>query len=221
MPSYDIEGMIAHMNKFMDKNGMNPDGTNPSKAAAFIDGTLIKNAKAALDLKEKGNEVEANTQFQENVIFAIKEVPRDAPHYKTMTVLLRDMVEFVDGKPGNIKKRNTIPEDNLDRRNYTYADHRNHLDGDQESSTYYPGVKPNKKIEPPDKGDLDNYMYDFGQTTLINDKARVYKGGSWADRAYWMSPGNRRYLQQDQAKATIGFRCAMSRLGSPVGLGGR
>lgn len=51
-------------------------------------------------------------------------------------------------------------------------------------------------------------------TSLINDRARVYKGGSWKDVAYWMSPGTRRYLDQDSATATIGFRCAMIRAGS-------
>jgi formylglycine-generating enzyme required for sulfatase activity len=50
--------------------------------------------------------------------------------------------------------------------------------------------------------------------TLISDQSRVYKGGSWADRAYWMSPGNRRYLREDQSSAMIGFRCAMDRVGS-------
>jgi sulfatase modifying factor 1 len=51
-------------------------------------------------------------------------------------------------------------------------------------------------------------------TSLINDKSRVYKGGSWKDVAYWMSPGTRRYLDEDSATATIGFRCAMIRAGS-------
>lgn len=51
-------------------------------------------------------------------------------------------------------------------------------------------------------------------TSLITDKARVYKGGSWKDVAYWMSPGTRRYLDQDSATATIGFRCAMIRAGA-------
>ncbi|MBX2944472.1 MAG: gliding motility lipoprotein GldJ [Cyclobacteriaceae bacterium] len=51
-------------------------------------------------------------------------------------------------------------------------------------------------------------------TSLITDKARVYKGGSWKDVAYWMSPGTRRFLDQDSATATIGFRCAMIRAGS-------
>ena len=53
-----------------------------------------------------------------------------------------------------------------------------------------------------------------GFTSLITDKARVYKGGSWKDVAYWMSPGTRRFLDEDSATATIGFRCAMIRAGS-------
>ncbi len=52
------------------------------------------------------------------------------------------------------------------------------------------------------------------QTQLISNKSRVYKGGSWKDVAYWMSPGTRRYLDQDSATATVGFRCAMIRAGS-------
>lgn len=53
-----------------------------------------------------------------------------------------------------------------------------------------------------------------GFTSLITDEARVYKGGSWKDVAYWMSPGTRRYLDQDSSTSTIGFRCAMIRAGS-------
>jgi len=46
-------------------------------------------------------------------------------------------------------------------------------------------------------------------TSLVTDRARVYKGGSWKDVAYWMSPGTRRFLDEDSSTATIGFRCAM------------
>jgi sulfatase modifying factor 1 len=42
-------------------------------------------------------------------------------------------------------------------------------------------------------------------------RMRVYKGGSWADVAYWLSPGTRRALFEDSATSTIGFRCAMIR----------
>lgn len=58
-------------------------------------------------------------------------------------------------------------------------------------------------------------QYNYGVSTLVNNEARVYKGGSWNDRAYWLSPGNRRFLDQEQAKPTLGFRCAMNRVGPP------
>ncbi|MXV17507.1 SUMF1/EgtB/PvdO family nonheme iron enzyme [Hufsiella ginkgonis] len=65
------------------------------------------------------------------------------------------------------------------------------------------------------RGHLDtvnNQLY--GITTLVNDRSRVYKGGSWNDRAYWLNPATRRFLQQDESSAEIGFRCAMDRIGA-------
>ena len=50
----------------------------------------------------------------------------------------------------------------------------------------------------------------------ITKKTRVYKGGSWADRIYWLNPSTRRYLDQDKASSKIGFRCAMSTLGDQI-----
>ncbi len=50
----------------------------------------------------------------------------------------------------------------------------------------------------------------------ISNMARVYKGGSWKDRIYWLNPSTRRYLDQDKASNTIGFRCAMSTVGNQV-----
>ncbi len=47
----------------------------------------------------------------------------------------------------------------------------------------------------------------------ITDKTRVYKGGSWKDRAFWLNPSTRRYLDQDQSANDIGFRCALSLIG--------
>ncbi|MGY4383154.1 sulfatase modifying factor 1 [Pedobacter sp. UYP24] len=54
----------------------------------------------------------------------------------------------------------------------------------------------------------------YGEITLVNDKSRVYKGGSWDDQALWLNPATRRYLQQDESTADIGFRCAMTMLGA-------
>jgi len=53
-----------------------------------------------------------------------------------------------------------------------------------------------------------------GFQTLIDNHSRVYKGGSWKDVAYWMSPGTRRYIAEDSSTATIGFRCAMIQAGT-------
>jgi len=47
----------------------------------------------------------------------------------------------------------------------------------------------------------------------ISDHSRVYKGGSWKDRTYWLSPGARRYLDERLSTNDIGFRCAMTHLG--------
>ncbi|MFM9074522.1 MAG: gliding motility lipoprotein GldJ [Bacteroidota bacterium] len=67
--------------------------------------------------------------------------------------------------------------------------------------------------------DVKNYNSDQENnpaafSSLVTDHARVYKGGSWKDVAYWMSPGTRRFLDQDSATATIGFRCAMISVGT-------
>ena len=96
---------------------------------------------------------------------------------------------------GRIQYRQQKDEDLINRRNYQISDARSYMDGDSTS-----GI-----------------VYGYGSTTLINDKARVFKGGSWSDRAYWLSPGTRRFLNEDQASAEIGFRCAMSRMGSVGG----
>ncbi len=130
--------------------------------------------------------------------------------------LVRDEEGYIAEKDslGRLKYRDVNPEDDnlAERRNYKRADVRNYEDGDLRTSKYY-----SESAEYEDKGGT-NSMYDFGNSTLINDRARVYKGGSWNDRAYWMTPGTRRFLQEDKAKKDLGFRCAMIRVGSPTGL---
>jgi gliding motility-associated lipoprotein GldJ len=67
-------------------------------------------------------------------------------------------------------------------------------------------------------GDEDSYaVYDYGQTTLINKESRVIKGGSWADRLFWLAPGARRFKDENKSDKTLGFRCAMDRMGSQAG----
>ena len=63
-------------------------------------------------------------------------------------------------------------------------------------------------------------LYDE-RTSLVNNQSRVYKGGSWRDMPYWLGPGTRRYLDENMSADDLGFRCAMIRVGSPTGQGGK
>jgi gliding motility-associated lipoprotein GldJ len=55
----------------------------------------------------------------------------------------------------------------------------------------------------------------YGTTTLVNDHSKVYKGGSWNDLAFWLNPATRRFMNEDDASAEVGFRCAMTLVGAP------
>ena len=72
----------------------------------------------------------------------------------------------------------------------------------------------NNSSESPEK--YTGQMYDYANTTLISDKSRVYKGGSWADGPYYLSPSTRRFMNEDESSATVGFRCAMNKIGSAL-----
>lgn len=110
---------------------------------------------------------------------------------------------------GRIKYRNVTEEEAMGRFNYRKADNINYLDGDYQSHV---GVDWNAK--PEDTGSQTDKMYDYGITTLISDKTRVYKGGSWKDPAFYLSPSARRALDENMSTNYIGFRCAMGRVGS-------
>lgn len=90
------------------------------------------------------------------------------------------------------------------RDNFTTSDNRNFGDGDNNSLIAKSGSDSTTSL-----------MY--GASTLISDNSRVVKGGSWKDRAYYMSPATRRYLEEDRSAAWIGFRCVMSRIGPTKG----
>jgi gliding motility-associated lipoprotein GldJ len=107
---------------------------------------------------------------------------------------------------------------NGERNNYQLGDNRNYRDGDILSSIFY---EENSSVKPETRAN-SNRMYDqgagnnrTGMSSFIADNARVYKGGSFLDRAYWLSPGTRRFLDEEKSAVDIGFRCAMDRLGSP------
>ena len=134
--------------------------------------------------------------------------------------------------PGQIAQVPVDEKETYLRQNFDKSDNRNYRDGDKQSIRFY-------KFGSEEEGDNTvsekNKMYDSPKhevsvdsassemvrkydksskrTTLIDDNVRVYKGGSWRDRAYWLDPAQRRYFPQDMATDYIGFRCAMSRVG--------
>lgn len=109
---------------------------------------------------------------------------------------------------GRLEYVEISPEDAANRKNYRRGYAINYRDGD------YASTIQSDWVDLEEDPSSTNKMYDYGNTTLISDKARVYKGGSWNDRAYYLSPGTRRYLNEDEASSTIGFRCAMNKVGS-------
>jgi gliding motility-associated lipoprotein GldJ len=152
--------------------------------------------------------------------------------------ILRDSVVYdtlPNGKvvavnlPGEIKMVAVDDEETYLRTNFDTSDNRGYRDGDPSSSRFFDQFSdeedeetqrkmydsPRHKVERDSAGNIDRqYDKSNNRTSLINDEVRVFKGGSWRDRAYWLDPAQRRYLPQYMATDYIGFRCAMSRVGS-------
>jgi len=165
----------------------------------------------------------------------VKIVTVDEIVYDTLSngkIVARDL-------PGEIARVPVNDEETHLRTNFSRSDNRNFRDGDKRSSRYYRENfdQDSEKDEnltgrmynsPKHKFEVDsasgkirgNYDKSDNRTSLINDEVRVFKGGSWRDRAYWIDPAQRRYFPQDMATDYIGFRCAVSRVGSKSQNGG-
>jgi gliding motility-associated lipoprotein GldJ len=116
--------------------------------------------------------------------------------------------------PGSIQKENIVPNDfdseftseELLNSNGLVANNLAYADGD-------------KLFQ---RDDEEMYTDAFDETrkreekrlTLVSNTTRVIKGASWKDRAYWLDPAQRRHMPEFLAADYIGFRCAMSYLGS-------
>jgi len=130
------------------------------------------------------------------------------------------------GLPGQISQVPVDENETYLRTNFSESDNINFRDGDERSSRFFEdfeeGETENEDMtrkmynSPLHKATTDSKSYDKSnsKTSLINDEVRVYKGGSWKDREYWLDPAQRRYYPEDMATDYIGFRCAMSRVGS-------
>ncbi len=199
--TYDVEGIDKYLKQF---NKITEGKLNPNETQLVEN--LISASEQATERFDEGKPDEAYTLIRDGIQQIRSSDVRIAPE------LISGLGQFVQDSPGELRMRKVRPEENIDRDNYTIADNINYLDGDKESSLTY-------EYNGPDEN--ENSMYDYGTTTLVSNRARVYKGGSWRDRAYFLSPGTRRYMDERKATATIGFRCAMDRVGSPKGLSQR
>nr|WP_313113068.1 gliding motility lipoprotein GldJ [Aequorivita sp. F6058] len=157
----------------------------------------------------------------------VKVVTMDSIVYDTLSngrILARNL-------PGEILQVPVDEKDTYLRTNFSKADNRDFRDGDKESTRYYQSFQddfgetgddtkrmynaPVHNVYADSTGQLDRvYDKSNNRTTLVSNEVRVYKGGSWRDREYWLDPAQRRYFPQDMASDFIGFRCAMSRVGS-------
>ncbi len=153
----------------------------------------------------------------------------------TVKVLTTEDIVYDTLENGKIVARNLpgeilqVPVDDNEtylRTQFSQSDNRNFRDGDKQSTRYYQSFSdtdnpndrmydsPINRIEAGEDGLNKEYDKANDRTTLIDDEVRVYKGGSWRDREYWLDPAQRRYLPQTMATDDIGFRNAMSRVGS-------
>lgn len=198
---YDVEGVEYFLKEYQKRSQGRLTDTDQN----LIDNLLTYTTQAKEDLKNRLH-AEANQRIQDGMDLIASSDSQVAPD-------LRDgIADYIESTPGDMRQRDVTVAENIDRRNYREADNIDFGDGDLNSSIYF---------EDPSYEGNENRMYDWGKTTLVNDRARVYKGGSWRDRAYWVIPGTRRFLDERRSTSTIGFRCAMTRVGSPTGFVGQ
>ena len=130
-----------------------------------------------------------------------------------------------NGLPGQLVKVEVDSAETYLRTNFDKSNNINYRDGDRASSRTFDDFDEEEPTNESETFDMYNspvlkrdgvlaYDESNDRTSLINDEVRVYKGGSWKDREYWLDPAQRRYYPQDMATDYIGFRCAMSRVGS-------
>ena len=113
--------------------------------------------------------------------------------------------------PGEIASEE-LSEDDLRRINYTRAENRDFQDGDNESTREF--ASSSSSLNRPMYSDPTlTKSSSTKRLTLISNEARVYKGGSWLDRSYYLDPAQRRFYPEYFATNFIGFRNAMSYMG--------
>ena len=195
---YDIDAISNFLIEFTNKIG--------SRAITPEDDELINSLKVKI---EEASEADKKNQEEEaQTIMADAMDMIEESEALVAADLRKGLSNNILAVPGDMKFRDVTVEENIGRSNYREADNIDYLDGDFNSSIAFGLGEEGMQDE--------NRMYDYGSSSLVNNQSRVYKGGGWDDRAYWLVPGTRRFLNENQSSASIGFRCAMTRVGTPV-----
>lgn len=195
---YDIRGSAKFLNNYREKVG--------GKAVTPEDEELMN----SLELKfENAIETENKKQKEEAQMLMAEAMELIIDSEALIAADIRKgLSNLIIAVPGDLQYRDVTVEENIGRTNYREADNIDYKDGDFNSSIAF------------DKGEDgtndENRMYDYGASSLVNKQSRVYKGGGWNDRAYWLVPGTRRFMDENSTSAEVGFRCAMTRVGTPV-----
>jgi gliding motility-associated lipoprotein GldJ len=168
----------------------------------------------------RGNEFEKNklVKGKAEVITDVKDIK-----YETLS----NGKTIARSLPGQIAQVPVDDNETYLRQNFDKSYEKNYRDGDKQSTNDFGNA--NAAVSNNSNGMYNSPIHNVSvnslgltvkkkdstntRTTLVNDNVRVYKGGSWRDRAYWLDPAQRRYFPQDMATDYIGFRCAMSKVG--------
>ena len=170
------------------------------------------------------NEVSDMNYYRGNV-FQQYEIDENGKVSVNQNVKMRDTEENPSGRevydqlPGSIEKKDIVPNSydtdytsqEIINSNGLVSDNLAYADGDKlyerQGAT---GEDVEMYSNPFDKNRSDQEK----RLTLVSNTTRVIKGASWRDRAYWLDPAQRRHMPEFLGANYIGFRCAMSYLGS-------
>jgi hypothetical protein len=200
---YDINSVAQFLKTYIAENkgiGLSPEDEE------LLDGVDLK-IETAQEVSLKRQEEESQVIMSEAMELIVDSEALIASD------LRKGFSKNIVAVPGDMRYRDVTLEENIGRTNYRIADNIDYRDGDINSSVDFGN--------PDDASENASRMYDYGSSSLVNNESRVYKGGSWDDRAYWLVPGTRRFMDERQSSSTVGFRCAMTRVGTPVPYSGQ
>jgi formylglycine-generating enzyme required for sulfatase activity len=201
---YDVDEVKKYLESLQDSSLITRSKYG-EKDIQVLDQSLVKISQA-IEKRDQRRE-EESMAIMDEIMELIRSSEADIAY-----TMVDNIENFIVSTSGRQKMRNVSLEENINRTNYRKADNIDFNDGDFQSSSKYLDADFENRAD---------RMYDYGKTTLVNNRSRVYKGGSWEDRVYYNIPSTRRFMDERKSSRSLGFRCAMDRVGSPSGIGAK